>query len=89
MKFTIKRESFLRALQRVQGTVEKSNTLPILANVLIGAGKEGEVTVSATDLELFTRDICEGAVSKPGSVTVNARKLFEIVKGLSAEDVSF
>ncbi|MBE7413854.1 MAG: DNA polymerase III subunit beta [Deltaproteobacteria bacterium] len=89
MKFDIKRESFLRALQRVQGTVEKSGTQPILANVLIGAGKEGEVTVSATDLELFTRDICEGAVSKPGSVTVNARKLFEIVKGLSAEEVSF
>ena len=57
MKFTISRESLLRPLQTVIGVVERRQTMPILANVLI-AVKDDELTVTATDLEveLVARD---------------------------------
>jgi len=51
MKFQIEKEIFLKILQRVQGIVERRNTMPILANILITA-KQGKIEVIATDLEV-------------------------------------
>lgn len=81
MKFTIDKVNFLKVLQRIQGIVEKRNTMPILANVLIEASG-GKINISATDLEVFIKDSSPANVSEEGSVTVNARKIFEIVKEL-------
>jgi DNA polymerase III subunit beta len=81
MKFTIDKGNFLKVLQRVQGIVEKRNTMPILANVLIEAS-HGKINITATDLEVFIKDSSIANVSEDGSVTVNARKMFEIVKEL-------
>lgn len=81
MKFTIDKGNFLKVLQRVQGIVEKRNTMPILANVLIEAS-QGKINITATDLEVFIKDSSIANVSEDGSVTVNARKMFEIVKEL-------
>lgn len=81
MKFTIDKGNFLKVLQRIQGIVEKRNTMPILANVLIEASG-GKINISATDLEVFIKDSSVANVTEEGSVTVNARKLFEIVKEL-------
>ncbi len=87
MKFRIERTAFLRVLQRIQGIVEKRNTMPILANVLINASGGG-VELLATDLEVFIKDTSEASVEKEGSITLNARKLFEIVKELPEETVN-
>ena len=91
MKFEIEKNDFLKILHRVQGVVEKRNTMPILANILITT-KQGKIEVMATDLEVSIKDSCEAVVSVEGSITINARKIFEIVKeapenkvGLSAE----
>jgi len=81
MKFTIDKGNFLKVLQRIQGIVEKRNTMPILANVLIEASG-AKINISATDLEVFIKDSSPANVSEEGSVTVNARKIFEIVKEL-------
>lgn len=81
MKFTIEKTNFIKVLQRVQGIVEKRNTMPILANVLLEA-HQGRITIMATDLEVFIKDASPAEVSEEGSVTVNARKIFEIVKEL-------
>jgi len=87
MQFDIKRTDFLKALQRVQGTAAKSDTMPVLANVLLKA--EGDsLTAWASDLEIFTSAVCAAAIKEKGSVAVNARKLFEIVKDLPGDDVS-
>lgn len=89
MKFTIDRDHFIKALQRIQGIVEKRNTMPILANVLIEAssGNGGRITTVATDLEVFIKDATEANVTEEGSVTVSARKLFEIVKGMKDSNI--
>ena len=86
MKFIIGKADFLKTLQRVQGIVEKRNTMPILSNVLIEAG-DGRINVLATDLEVFIKDSSPADVKENGTVTVNARKLFEIVKELPDETV--
>lgn len=79
MKFQIGKPIFLKALQRVQGIVEKRNTMPILANILIKA-QHGKIEIMATDLEMSIKDLCDAVVTKEGSATINARKLFEIIK---------
>ena len=86
MKFVIDRGDFLKTLQRVQGIVEKRNTMPILSNVLLEAA-DGRINILSTDLEVFIKDSTGANVSDKGSVTVNARKLFEIVKEMPDEEI--
>ncbi len=88
MQFTIEKEVFLKSLSRIQGIVEKRNTIPILSNVLIEAG-DGEIFLTATDLEVGMRASYPARISKPGKVTVAAKKLFEIIKELPDREVSF
>ncbi len=86
MKLTIQRQELLTALQRVQGVVEKRNTMPILANILLEAKSEG-LDILATDLELAMRGLYKANVEEPGSVTFSARKLFEILKEIREPEV--
>ncbi|MBI5642341.1 MAG: DNA polymerase III subunit beta [Deltaproteobacteria bacterium] len=86
MKFTIGKADFIKVLQRIQGIVEKRNTMPILANVLLEAAP-GKINIMATDLEVFIKDSSGADISETGSVTVNARKLFEIVKELPSDTI--
>jgi len=86
MKLKIKKEDILKGLQRIQGVVEKKNTMPILSNMLLTAAGNG-VEIVATDLEIGLRGNYAAEVEIPGSVTVSAKKMFEIVRELSAEDI--
>jgi len=90
MKLTIPKNELQRGLARIQSIVEKRNTMPILANVLLDAreGKEGVLELAATDLEVGIRSEQPAAVAKAGSVTASAKKLFEIVRELPEEQVS-
>lgn len=81
MKLRIAREELLTALQRVQGVVEKRNTMPILSNILLEAKPDG-VDILATDLEIGMRGLYKATVLEPGSITLSARKLYEILKEL-------
>lgn len=86
MELVVRKSDLLRELQLFQGIVERKNTIPILANVLLEAdGKE--VRMLATDLEVGLRSRCEAAVGKSGSLTLPAKKLFEIVKALPESDI--
>src|SRR6185436_2660226 len=76
----------LRELQFFQGIVERKNTIPILANVLMDA-KGSEVRLAATDLEVGLKSRCPAKIEKPGSLTLPAKKLFEIVKALPDTEV--
>jgi DNA polymerase-3 subunit beta len=86
MKLTIKKEELLKGLQRIQGVVEKKNTMPILSNMLLIADSQG-VEIVATDLEIGLRGRYTAVVEKPGAVTVSAKKMYEIVRELPAEDI--
>lgn len=86
MKFSIDKGVFIKVLQKIQGIVEKRNTMPILANVLLEAGANN-INIMATDLEVFIKDAAPANVTEAGSVTVNARKIFEIVKELPEDKV--
>ncbi|HUI45440.1 MAG TPA: DNA polymerase III subunit beta [Nitrospirota bacterium] len=86
MKLKIKKEEILKGLQRIQGVVEKKNTMPILSNMLLTA-EGGSVEIIATDLEIGLRGRYVADVEKPGSVTVSAKKVYEIVRELPADDV--
>lgn len=88
MQFTIEKEVFLRGLARVQGIVEKRNTIPILSNVLLEAA-DGEVFITATDLEVGMKSIYPAEVKTSGKITVSAKKLYEIIKELPEREVSF
>jgi DNA polymerase III subunit beta len=86
MELVVRKTELLRELQLFQGIVERKNTIPILANVLIEA-KGDEVRMLATDLEVALRSRCQAAVAKGGSLTLPAKKLYEIVKALPETDV--
>ena len=86
MKLTIKKEEILKGLQRIQGVVEKKNTMPILSNMLLIADNGG-VEIIATDLEIGLRGRYAAVVEKPGAVTVSAKKMYEIMRELPAEDI--
>ena len=81
MKFTIAREQLLRPLQLVTGVVERRQTLPVLANLLIKATEEG-LEITGTDLEVELVARCEANVTQPSEATVPARKLADIWRSL-------
>jgi DNA polymerase-3 subunit beta len=86
MELVARKIDLLRELQLFQGIVERKNTIPILANVLLEASGD-QVRFLATDLEVALRSKCAATVSKPGALTLPAKKLFEIVKSLPDTDI--
>ncbi|MGE0563290.1 MAG: DNA polymerase III subunit beta [Pseudolabrys sp.] len=81
MKVTVERAELLRSLGHVHRVVERRNTIPILANVLIKAEK-AKLSLKATDLDLEVTDTMAAEVSPGGSTTVPAHMIFEIVRKL-------
>ena len=86
MELVVRKSDLLKELQLFQGIVERKNTIPILANVLLEASGE-ELKLAATDLEVGLRGRCPASVGKPGSLTLPAKKFFEIVKELPETDI--
>ena len=81
MKLSIERGTLLKAVSQAQSVVERRNTIPILANVLIEA--EGNtVTFRATDLDIEVLDKAPAQVERAGSTTVSAVMLHEIIRKL-------
>jgi len=81
MKIIARRESILAPLQAVIGVVERRQTMPILANVLLSA-KGGRLAVTATDLEVELVATSEVDVQRNGEITVPGRKLLDICRAL-------
>ncbi|HKY31517.1 MAG TPA: DNA polymerase III subunit beta [Candidatus Polarisedimenticolia bacterium] len=86
MEFVARQSALLRELNLIQGVVEKKNTVPILANVLLSASTD-VVEVMATDLEVSVRSSLTAGVTRPGALSVSARKLHEIVRALPDSEV--
>jgi DNA polymerase-3 subunit beta len=81
MRFSIQREVLLKPLQQVVGVVERRQTLPVLANLLVVAGPK-QVTFTGTDLEVEMSANALAEDMQPGEITIPARKLFDICRAL-------
>jgi len=79
MKFKADRATLMKSLAHVQNVVEKRNTIPILANVLLSV-KDGALTIAATDLEIALVEQVAAESSRNGAITVPAATLYEIVR---------
>lgn len=88
MKLTIDRDALFRALGHAAGVIERKETIPILANVLIeaeGAGAEGSVRVTTTNLnQQFSRRIAKTLTDGEGAVTVGAHLLHDMLREMPA-----
>jgi len=79
MKIRMSKKEILAAVGRVQGVVERRNTMPILANILLRA--EGDhVSFFATDLEISIEGSFPAQVQERGAVTLPARRLLDILR---------
>ena len=86
MEIKAKRGDFLATLYWTQSIVERRNTMPILANALVESRKN-DIRITATDLEVGVRGKVEGEIIEEGTVSVNAKKLYEIIREVPSEPV--
>ena len=91
MEINLKREAFSSTLQNINSVVDKSTSSnkPILSNFVIRTmeGEVSKVEFSSTDYELSLVEQVEAEITEPGSICVNAKKVFDIVKELQDKDV--
>ena len=88
MELTVGKADLQKELQLCQGVVEKRSTIPILSNVLLKAS-DGRLQIAATDLDVTILSSCAARVTTPGGVTIEAKRLFDVVRSLPDDDVHF
>src|SRR5882672_9300557 len=88
MEFTVRKFDLLQELTLIQGVVERKTTIPILANVLVHA-EGGELRIAATDLEIGLKSVCVSKTTVPGTITLPAKRLYEIVRALPDKEIKF
>jgi DNA polymerase-3 subunit beta len=88
MEFTVRKFDLLQELTLIQGVVERKTTIPILANVLVRA-EGGELRIAATDLEIGLKSVCVSKTTVPGTITLPAKRLYEIVRALPDKEIKF
>src|ERR1700746_3981547 len=87
MEITVSKFELLRELTATQGVVERKTTIPILSNYLFEASAD-KLSLTATDLDLSLRTVCNAKVKREGSCTIPARKLYDYVKLLPDADIT-
>ena len=88
MEFIVRKFDLLQELTLIQGVVERKTTIPILANVLLKAA-DGQLGIIATDLEIGLKSTCPSTITKSGTITLPAKRLYEIVRALSDKEIRF
>ncbi len=90
MQFKIERDRLLKSLSVAHSIIEKKNTIPILANVLLEI-KDNRLNIVATDLDIVFRDeISDLKIEQPGSTTTSATVLYDLLRKLpSNHEVTF
>ncbi len=87
MEIRVKRNDFLGELVPMQGIVERKTTIPVLSHLLLNARNDGQLHLAATDLDVSLTSRCEAEIKEGGAIAVQAKKLIEIIRSLSAPDV--
>ena len=86
MEVRIDKDTFLNGVQKVQGIVEAKGAMPILSHLLLTTEKD-RIGIQATDLEIGAKGYYSANVVAEGQVTLNAKKLFDILRELPSEEV--
>src|ERR1700757_2078806 len=86
MEFSVSKSALLNELTTTQGVVERKTTIPILSNLLVEAS-HSQLTITATDLELSIRTLCDAKVKQEGAGTIPAKKLLELVRLLPEGEI--
>ena len=86
MKVVLSRTDLLKGISTVQSAVAAKNTMPILANVLLEA-RDKKLEFVATDLDMGIRCSVQAEVVDKGNITINAKKLSDIVRELPEASV--
>lgn len=89
MQFIVQKESLLNALSAISKATTSRGIQPILANIMIDAIDAKSLKLVATDLDISIEAIIPATVTEEGKVTLQAKKLMEIVANLSDETISF
>jgi DNA polymerase III subunit beta len=87
MDFRIGKNDLLRGLYLTHGIADRKSTIPILANVLLRTEGKDKAVFAATDLKVAMLATGVAKVADEGAITVGARQLYEIAKGLGGEEV--
>ena len=86
MEIRVNRSEFLGELIPMQGIVERKTTIPVLSHLLLTA-REDRLNLAATDLDVSLTSWCESDVKDAGGIAVQAKKLLEIIRSLTADEV--
>jgi DNA polymerase-3 subunit beta len=86
MEIRVNRSEFLGELMPMQGIVERKTTIPVLSHLLLTA-REDRLHLAATDLDVSLTSWCEADVKREGGVAVQAKKLMEIIRSLTGDEV--
>ena len=90
MQFAINKNALQKELGFVQGVVERKNTIPVLSNILIESVADNTIRITGTDLDVTIRCETEAEeIKSPGSMCLQARKLFDIARLLPDALVNF
>ncbi len=87
MKIRLNRVEFLSELVPMQGIVERRTTIPVLSHILLRAADE-RLHVAATDLEVSLTSWCDAEVKEEGAIAIQAKKLLEIIRASSGDEVT-
>jgi len=86
MKFKIKKKDILDVLSKVQGLTGKKSNLGITANILISTTDSG-INIVVTDLETGFEGKYPAKIESHGTIVINSRKFYEIVKEFPSEEI--
>ncbi len=87
MEIRLNRIEFLNELVPMQGIVERRTTIPVLSHILLRAADE-RLHIAATDLEVSLTSWCDAEVKEEGAIAIQAKKLLEIIRASSGDDVT-
>ena len=86
LSINVSKEDFLPALNSLQSITGKKGTMAVLANVLIQT-QENFIEIIATDLEVGIKKSVAAEIINPGSITLPAKILYEIVKESGSDTI--
>src|SRR5215475_8164128 len=86
MEIRLNRSEFLSELVPMQGIVERKTTIPVLSHLLLTA-REDKLHLAATDLDVSLTSRCDADVKRDGGIAVQAKKLMEIIRSLTGDEV--
>ena len=86
MEIRVSRSEFLGELAPMQGIVERKTTIPVLSHLLLST-REDRLHLAATDLDVSLTSWCEAEIKEEGGIAVQAKKLMEIIRSLTGDEV--